>query len=304
MEHLANIVYPVIQNKENQELYYSLNSLKNLSNTGEVFLIGYKPKWVDEVIKVNHIPFPDAHRKGLNTSFKLHKACELLDEFIWFNDDMYLLDKIDKIPYFKLGSLKDYLDNMVIKTSNHYKSIKAVYDLYPEADCFDTHTPILYNSKKLLKIFDKYPIGTRGSKRSLYCIENNIRGETLIAPDYKEHKNDKIVDCKCYNDFKICKGQQFLSSADNMINDLDFVIFCDTIFTEFNKTEMRIKVIFKKPVHPYRSGEYASIKKEMAERLAKKDLLTIIDDDFKQNILNKSMENKPKKTKYDNTRTA
>jgi hypothetical protein len=63
---------------------------------------------------------------------------------------------------------------MLNNTSEYYKTIKATYEIYPDGDCFDTHTPFVINKEKMLKIFEKYPVGCRGSKRTLYCIENGI----------------------------------------------------------------------------------------------------------------------------------
>ena len=42
-----DIVYFVKPSEDNDELKYSLRSLKNL-NHGQVYLVGYRPSWVDK----------------------------------------------------------------------------------------------------------------------------------------------------------------------------------------------------------------------------------------------------------------
>jgi hypothetical protein len=99
--------------------------------------------------------------------------------------------------------LKSFLGAAKNRNSLHYKSIKAVYDLYSEWDCFEIHTPIVLNKTKLRKLFERYSPLEIIAKRSLYCIENWITGE--LREDYKFYNKWSL---------KIGKWQEYLSSLD------------------------------------------------------------------------------------------
>jgi hypothetical protein len=57
---------------------------------------------------------------------------DISEDFILMADDIYILKKNEKIGYYKIGSLKSFLGAAKNRNSLHYKSIKAVYDLYSE----------------------------------------------------------------------------------------------------------------------------------------------------------------------------
>jgi hypothetical protein len=66
----------------------------------------------------------------------------------------------------------------------------------------------------------------------LYCLENNIKGVLGKFPDYIKRKNLKLKDCKCYNSFEVWEGQEYISGADNLLNNRKFIKF---LSRKFNK---------------------------------------------------------------------
>jgi hypothetical protein len=222
---------------DNMELRYSLRSLNNIKHD-RVFIIWHKPKWVQNIF---HIPFNDGNRKGFNTSSKLFFACnekKISKDFILMADDIFILQKIEELKFFKLWTFKDYLMNIFWNDNNYITTIRETAKIYPDGVCYDTHTPFLINKKKMLKIFDKFPIWCRGSKRSLYCIENNIEWVFGNFPDYKWNKNQKLVDCKYYWwRFTVLSNQEFLSISDNVANYIDIVNFFKKTFPKKCKYE-------------------------------------------------------------------
>jgi hypothetical protein len=92
----------------------------------------------------------------------------------------------------------------------------------------------------MLKIFEKYPVGCRGSKRTLYCIENGIEWVFGNFPDYKKRvKNSELKDCKYYwGRFIILKNQEFLSFSDEVLWLIDIVNFLRKNFSEKSKYEI------------------------------------------------------------------
>lgn len=75
------------------ELRYSLRSLDLFNDIGQVFIVGHKPEWCQNVI---HLPLSDPykHNKDANLNNKLVLACcdpRLSDHFIFMSDDQYFL---------------------------------------------------------------------------------------------------------------------------------------------------------------------------------------------------------------------
>jgi hypothetical protein len=227
-----DVVYFVRQDWINEELRYSLRSLKNIKYN-KVYIVGYRPYYLQNIV---FIPFFDKGRKWKNTSEKLFIIANNKDiskDFILMSDDIYIIKKLKEIKYYKIWKLSDYINNIKIKTSEHYKTIKATYDIYSDWECFDTHTPIIFNKNKLKKLYKKYPLWLRGSKRTLYCIENKIKGEFIKAPrctEYKTNLNKKLKDCKCYEWLKVLKNQKIISSSIDFNKNFEFKEFLKTLF--------------------------------------------------------------------------
>jgi len=284
-----DIIYPLIKtNNDNLEFRYSLRSLKYFKYDN-IYIIWYKPKWIKNII---HIPYNDNKRKGLNVIDKFNIACNderISKNFVWMNDDFFFLKEIETIPYFKLWNLKEYIKHLEkswIKWNNYYQAMKDILKFFPKWENFDTHTPIVYNKDKFKQILEKY-WNIRASKRSLYCNEYWIEWVFGIFPDYKNFKNNKIKDCKCYNieSFKILKWQEFLSSSDWIIKNFEFRCFMYNKFDKLSKYENpnfniidmnKTEVLFLQSLCPYKKGQVWMLRNDVAEYWEKKGKIQIM----------------------------
>jgi len=301
-----DIVYPVIRTRDdNLELRYSLRSLKNIKHN-KVFIIWYKPKWVKNVI---HIEYDDKNWRWQNVIDKYRIACNdsrISDDFIWMMDDVFILEKITNIPYYKMCNIKDYLDYLEvrwIKGNWYYQAMEWLLEYYPEWDCFDTHTPIIYNKDKLNNIIEKY-WWLRGSKRSLYCNEYWLEWIYWNFPDYKDIWSEtKIDDCKCYNSetFKIIKWQKYLSSNYKTIKNKKIKKYMDTKFNKQSKYEIlkynynnmdKVKVLFIKWLCPYRKWDIGMIRRQWVEQFVKKWRVKVIKEKQNKSMANRIVETK------------
>lgn len=129
------------------ELRMSLRSIeKHLSNYGEVWIVGEKPDWIQNV---NHIPFPDESKiPDFNIMKKTERALQEVEKLLFFNDDHYLLTDLDAetFPYFYNDTLDSYvqrrgLDSYGKRANNALKYLKSK-EL--PTKFFDIHTPIIY----------------------------------------------------------------------------------------------------------------------------------------------------------------
>ena len=136
-----------------KELRYALRSVeKHLSGYGEVFIIGYCPPWLQNVV---HIPATDGdktYEHERNIFNKIMLACKderVSDTFLFMNDDHFLLQDfsfngITPFPFYYEGCLKDYLS----RTDPYKQTIQNTIDwLGPYNLYFDVHCPMTINTR-------------------------------------------------------------------------------------------------------------------------------------------------------------
>lgn len=168
------------------ELRYSLRSVeKHLKNFRNVYLIGYKPEFIQNVTHIqaeDKMVVPDQ-----NILNKLLIACdtpEISESFLFFNDDHYLLQDFDapNFPYYYSATLKDYLRRRVNdpygrRTGN---SMKYLIQNKLPIKHFDVHYPIIYEKTKFKECFKNLPPTHQGYViKSLYGNMLKIQGTEI-----------------------------------------------------------------------------------------------------------------------------
>jgi hypothetical protein len=100
-----DIVYVVGPGEPNDELRYSLRSLRNLPH-GQVWIVGHKPRWVRNV---QHLPTRQARTKYENSTANLLTACTHPDvsaRFVYFNDDFFVWNPVAEVPVLHRGPVE------------------------------------------------------------------------------------------------------------------------------------------------------------------------------------------------------
>ena len=188
------------------ELRISLRSLKNIPH-GKVFIVWYKP---DRVKNVIHIPCEDNDWRTpyANVEKKQIVICNderISADFIFMNDDYYILKPISEIKYYKRWTVLDHAKNVLERHwfDYYYRTILLIDKVFPWWDSYEVHTPIVFNKEKLLHIMDIYK-DSIAQKRSLYCNHYKVQWETL----------GEKLDCKLYDGEKLQveEDQIFLSN--------------------------------------------------------------------------------------------
>ena len=103
-----DVVYVVGPGEPNDELRYSLRSLRNLPHD-TVWIAGFIPSWVTGV---GRIPVEQNSGKYRNSRENLKAAClhpEVSEEFVYFNDDFFVIRPIEEVPVAQRGPLADLL---------------------------------------------------------------------------------------------------------------------------------------------------------------------------------------------------
>lgn len=215
-----DVVYTVKYSEVNEELLYSLRSLCNVPHE-RVYLVGGRPNGINKD-NVIHVPVPSMTSKYDTTTNNLYEICkseELSDNFIWMNDDFYILHKIeDPVKELKLhkgylnsnieeyrarnaGRLSKYMYG-VEQTCEYLKSIgvKTPYD-------YELHIPFVYNKYNVRSMFNLSGIFTIPmlQPRSVYG--------NLYTKNCTETKDCKILRATVVDNADL-SSRKFLSSSD------------------------------------------------------------------------------------------
>ena len=135
------------------ELLFALRSIeKHLTGFDNLVIIGDRPEWY----KGEYVQAKDYNGKQFSIYSKFLIACELsnvTDNFIMWNDDIFLLKDIDtcQIDNWYDGKMKD------TACKNHglrYKeAIANTLQYLPEGLNYDIHAPCIYNKKVFKMLF-------------------------------------------------------------------------------------------------------------------------------------------------------
>jgi len=179
------IVYPNRTSRLwGDELRYSLRALDRYY-VGEVdlLIIGDIPKWLTgaEVITTSHLDTTEqTNGRNVEMLCNMHSG-----DFIWFNDDIYLLD-FCSVNTFKAGCVVQNLRDVKNRLYNRWgKLLWHTNDLLRHRSAstfnYESHSPYLFNARIMREVARQYPI---------------FDGRALMATSYyNTHEPEKIRDC-------------------------------------------------------------------------------------------------------------
>ena len=184
-----DLVY-ICRNGDNEELRYSIRSaVKNLPHN-KIWVVGGKPDWyTGDYIEVNQ--GKSKYRNARNNLKAICNAKEISESFILMNDDFYIINKIDSIPYMYAGTLSDKIKQRDdIFNGNTYtallrqtlgslsrKNINIALD-------YELHVPMIMEKKKLLKV-----LSFSGLWRSVYGNMFEVGGIKISDVKVYDPKN-------------------------------------------------------------------------------------------------------------------
>lgn len=162
------------------ELKMALRSIeKHLNGVRNVFIIGYKPDFLTNII---HIPCEDDPRnrfRDRNICNKIIAACKdrrVSEDFIMVHDDHFLLEDYDAgaFPYYHCGP-------MVPGQGQYAHTKENTISVLGECNNYDTHCPILFNKQKFMDTVAQVDWSKWYGYclKTLYCVLNGIEGEYM-----------------------------------------------------------------------------------------------------------------------------
>lgn len=207
---MNDIVYFVKDSKSNEELRYSLRSLKNFPHR-KVWFYGGCPDGLrpDEHVKV----VQDKENKWKNVSTMLDMACNnpLITKDFWlFNDDFFIMNKVlHTVNYFsgdiykRIVLLEDKHGGITQYSSELRKMCQELESMGCASKNYAVHYPMLINRKKALELLN---------------ITNNPMFRCLYG-NYANVKAEWSNDCKIISKEKEWKGSDYLSTEDKAFAD-------------------------------------------------------------------------------------
>ena len=157
-----DLVYILKPSEKNWDLRYSLRSVEKFCKYRNIWFVGYKPTWAQNVKYIQTIQNKD---KWKNSVLNYRKACEspqISENFILMNDDFFALEPI--IDWKEnlnvcLGTLSQeveaYKDNP--KKSKWRWAFDYAQELLDTLNCktnwnYESHLPIIINKENFLKM--------------------------------------------------------------------------------------------------------------------------------------------------------
>lgn len=212
-----DIVYLLKEGDQNEELRYSLRSLKNLPHD-EVHVAGYLPKWVKGV---NYIPLgpykaPEGERhKKWYISWQMFRVLcahdDLPDDFILFNDDFFVMKPATSIPILHRGQIGDvigaYRRRNPNKSNVFITAMEETRDLLVELRkptlCYEMHLPMTINRHQMLS-----------AQETVEAMERKHINKRTLYGNYWEIGGRKAEDVKVRFSNHFSVRDTFLSTSD------------------------------------------------------------------------------------------
>ena len=194
---MNDIVYFIKESANNEELRYSLRSLKNFPHN-KVWIYGYCPKWCrpDHYVRVKQ----DQDNKWQNVNKMLRLACinpQITDNFWLFNDDFFIMRPVKNPTNHYNGDLY----KRIVRLEDNYGKIteysqllrdccKELESLGCDTKNYTLHVPMLFNRKKALELFTltEFP-GFRSLYANYFKIGGNQMRDVKITSKTKEYKD-------------------------------------------------------------------------------------------------------------------
>lgn len=199
-----DVIYILKKDVQPDELRFSLRSVERNFPFNRVFFFCGRPEGINPDV---FVPFEQiGATKWEKATSTYRKICEsdVTDDFWLFNDDFFIMERIDDLPYMYKGTLKERIDDLRERRGNSSYCMNLegcrleLESLGFTSLDYALHVPMLLNKQKALETLNTFK---SPMFRSLY---GNYAGVGGIKAD----------DVKIYNASLPVQGQTLISTAD------------------------------------------------------------------------------------------
>lgn len=197
---------------DNDEIRYSIRSVVKHHPNARIVIVGEKPHWYGGE---HHYVADESNCAYVNQWAKLEFACSLADEFVYMDDDFYLLEPFE-MSFYTPGKLISKYKKVHALAGAWRDVVVATYEQFGDVTGYLIHSPLPIKSDEFLQIAQRYPNRTVAPSlvpRQTYCINSN---------SYPTAPKDDI---KFRGKFKssVVKGEKFFSIADRFFRQRDTI---------------------------------------------------------------------------------
>jgi hypothetical protein len=193
---VTDVVYVVGPWDRNEELRYSLRSLAAHLPHGRVWVAGHRPPWLADTVE--HIEVTQKDSRFVSSTANLRAACEhpeVSEEFVYFNDDFFVMEPVDQVPVLHRGPLADVIG--ATRSSLYRRGAQATALLMERLGLakggpllsYELHVPLPVSKTLMLEAMTagaKLPVL---HKRTLYGNLHHIGGEQIADVKVKGADN-------------------------------------------------------------------------------------------------------------------
>lgn len=209
------------------ELKYCLRGIEQFVPGAEIVLIGQKPDWLQNA---EHIPFADADELCFKERNIFEKILQVKRDFLFFNDDHFLLKPFSKDTYDFSGSLTERMNSYGSSNNQFWQTIYNTISIIGDGPNYFRHAPIFvkYKILKHFQLFD-WSIPWGYCVKSLYCHYAGIKGtdypdlKLMLPMTYEQIKN-------------ITRSRDYFSS-DNIGINQDMISFLEETYPHKSQFE-------------------------------------------------------------------
>jgi hypothetical protein len=166
-----DVLYVLKRDNSNYELRYSLRSLENYDHD-RVWVSGFKPKWMQNVEFIPTKQTGTRFENAIRNLIAALKHPEFPDEFLFMNDDFFIMQRFDSFPVWNEGPLHNKIQtlghsqyNVLLKYSMQYLKDAGV----AEPLSFELHKPMPMNKNLMLEFLMQSGAAVNAiAMRSLY----------------------------------------------------------------------------------------------------------------------------------------
>jgi len=224
----------ICRSGDNEELRYSLRSTMENLPEANVWVVGDPPDWyTGNKILVKQLP-KAKYRNAVTNLKTICTSSKIKNSFVLMNDDFFTVQKIDEIPNYNGGLLRDRVETYtrLAPYSEYTKRLNATYRYLIKRGIkdpldYELHVPMTMDKSGLSKSIYPHVLW-----RSIYG--NQFKEAGISINDVKVYNSNNLVD-KHYDLRKT--NLPFLSSEDRSFEILKEDIL-DTMFPNPSPLEL------------------------------------------------------------------
>jgi hypothetical protein len=189
-------VIPVKTSYINEELRYTLRSIAKNMPGHKIWLLGYKPVWLDGPVEFVRVNAPVSN-KYYNVAASIKTACKddrISEDFLLFNDDFFVMKPVTNHTHFKRCPITDSITRLSEFGGTYLNSLKLTNDIlrrmgFDDPADYGLHIPITYNRQKWLKAWntqlkhnpERLPVHMRTIYGNMYNLSDNFMDDIKIS---------------------------------------------------------------------------------------------------------------------------